>query len=52
MLVLHGKLIAGPVERISELTTGDYVSFPADTPHVFEAGRTPVRALIIAYTPA
>jgi transcriptional regulator with XRE-family HTH domain len=52
VLVLHGKLVVGPVERISELTTGDYVSFPADTPHVFEAGRTPVRALIIAYTPA
>jgi transcriptional regulator with XRE-family HTH domain len=52
VLVLHGKLIVGPVERISELTVGDYISFPADTPHVYEAGRTPARALITAYTPA
>jgi transcriptional regulator with XRE-family HTH domain len=52
VLVLHGRLIAGPVERISELTVGDYVSFPADTPHVYEAGRTGARALVSAYTPA
>lgn len=51
-LVLHGKLIAGPVERVSELAVGDYISFPADTPHVYEAGRAPTRALITAYTPA
>ncbi len=52
VLVLHGKLIAGPIERISELSTGDYASFPADTPHVYEAKRTPARALVITYTPA
>jgi transcriptional regulator with XRE-family HTH domain len=52
MLVLHGKLIAGPVERISELVVGDYISFPADVPHVCEAGRAPARVLVIAYTPA
>lgn len=52
VLVLYGKLIAGPIERISELATGDYASFPADTPYVYEAGRTSARALIVAYTPA
>jgi transcriptional regulator with XRE-family HTH domain len=52
VLVLHGKLIAGPVERVSELSVGDYVSFPTDAPHVYEAGRAPARALITAYTPA
>jgi transcriptional regulator with XRE-family HTH domain len=51
VLVLQGKLIAGPVERISELTGGDYISFPTDTPHVYETGCTPARALVTAYTP-
>src|ERR1700759_2805729 len=38
LFVLVGKLIAGPVERITELTSGDYASFPTDFPHVYEAG--------------
>jgi transcriptional regulator with XRE-family HTH domain len=45
--VLEGKLVAGPVERISELSAGDYASFPADVPHLFEAGRVPARALLL-----
>jgi transcriptional regulator with XRE-family HTH domain len=52
VLVLRGKLIAGPVERISELASGDFASFPADAPHVYEAGRAAARALLIEYTPA
>jgi transcriptional regulator with XRE-family HTH domain len=50
VLVLKGKLIAGPVERISELASGDYASFPVDVPHVYEAGRTAVRAFVVAHT--
>jgi transcriptional regulator with XRE-family HTH domain len=45
--VLAGTLIAGPVERITELGAGDYMSFPADVPHQFEAGRSPARALLL-----
>ncbi|HTB51024.1 MAG TPA: XRE family transcriptional regulator [Solirubrobacteraceae bacterium] len=52
VFVLHGKLIAGPVERISELVAGDYISFPADTPQIYETGRASARALVIASTPA
>jgi transcriptional regulator with XRE-family HTH domain len=52
MLVLQGKMIAGPRERISELSGGDYASFPADAPHVYETGRTAARALVSAYTPS
>jgi transcriptional regulator with XRE-family HTH domain len=52
VLVLDGKLIAGPVERISELASGDYASFPTDTAHVYEAGRMAARALVIEYTPS
>ena len=47
--VLEGKLIAGPVERVTELSTGDYASFPVDVPHLFEAGRTAARALVMTY---
>ncbi len=45
--MLEGKLVAGPVERISELSAGDYASFPADVPHLFEAGRLAARALLL-----
>jgi transcriptional regulator with XRE-family HTH domain len=51
LFVLEGKLIAGPVERISELAAGDYVSFPTDVPHVYEAGREPARALLLSQSP-
>lgn len=51
VLVLQGKLLAGPVERISELAPGDYASFPADVPHLYEAPRGAARALVLAYYP-
>jgi transcriptional regulator with XRE-family HTH domain len=46
--VLEGKLLAGPVERITELGPGDYASFPADVPHVLEAGRHATRVLLLS----
>lgn len=51
VFVLQGKLIAGPVERSTELAAGDYASFPADVPHVYEAGRHPARALLLSQGP-
>jgi transcriptional regulator with XRE-family HTH domain len=45
--VLHGKLITGPAARPSELSPGDYASFPADVPHLYEAVRHPARALVL-----
>jgi transcriptional regulator with XRE-family HTH domain len=47
--VLEGKLIAGPVERVTELAPGDYASFPVDVPHVFETERAGARALVLTY---
>jgi transcriptional regulator with XRE-family HTH domain len=47
--VLEGKLVAGPVERVTELTTGDYSSFPIDVPYLYETERTPARALVLTY---
>jgi transcriptional regulator with XRE-family HTH domain len=51
LLILEGVLIAGPRERISELESGDYCSFPADVAHIYETGRHRARALVLAYTP-
>jgi transcriptional regulator with XRE-family HTH domain len=51
VFVLSGKLIAGPVERSTELGPGDYMSFPADVPHVYETGRQPARALLLSEAP-
>jgi transcriptional regulator with XRE-family HTH domain len=51
LVVLQGRLIAGPAERISELATGDYASFPASVPHLYETPRSAARALVLAYTP-
>jgi len=48
VFVLQGKLITGPVELPTELDAGDYASFPADIPHLYEAGRTATRALVIS----
>ena len=47
----QGKLIAGPVERITELGPGDYASFPTDVPHMYEAGQSAARALLLEHTP-
>jgi quercetin dioxygenase-like cupin family protein len=47
--VLEGKLIAGPVERVTELAAGDYASFPVDVPHLFETERIRARALVLTY---
>jgi transcriptional regulator with XRE-family HTH domain len=47
LFVVEGKLIAGPVERITELARGDYASFPADVPLVYETGRQAARALAL-----
>lgn len=47
--VLEGRLIAGPVERVTELGVGDYASFAVDAPHVYETARTRARALVLTY---
>jgi hypothetical protein len=48
--VLEGSLIAGPLERSSELAAGDYLAFAADVPYAFAAGRGPARALVLTWT--
>ena len=45
--VAHGRVLGGPVERVTELTPGDYASFPIDIPYVFETGRQAARILLL-----
>jgi transcriptional regulator with XRE-family HTH domain len=47
LFVLQGKLIAGPVDRVSELAAGDYASYPSDVPHVCEAIGVAVCMLVL-----
>jgi transcriptional regulator with XRE-family HTH domain len=49
--ILAGRLIAGPAERYSELATGDYASFPADVPQIYEAAHHAARALVLTQVP-
>lgn len=49
--VLEGTLIAGPVERSTELGAGDYIAFPADVPHLYAAARHATRALLLTHIP-
>jgi transcriptional regulator with XRE-family HTH domain len=52
LYVRAGRLIAGPVERHTELAAGDYASFPADVPQVYEAPTRPARALLLTQAPS
>jgi uncharacterized cupin superfamily protein len=49
--VIQGKLIAGPVARVTELGAGDFISFPADVPYHLEARRHQARALMMSEVP-
>ena len=52
VFVVEGTLIAGPVERSTELGAGDYMSFPAHVAHVLIAGRRAARALLLTHRPS
>jgi transcriptional regulator with XRE-family HTH domain len=49
--VLEGTLVAGPVERSTELGARDYITFPVDVPYVYATGRRAVRALSLTQVP-
>jgi transcriptional regulator with XRE-family HTH domain len=50
LYIVQGKLIAGPVERATELSAGDFATFPADVPHMYETRRGQARALLMTDT--
>jgi transcriptional regulator with XRE-family HTH domain len=47
LVVTRGTLVAGPVERISELSPGDYASFPADAPYLLRTGARAAEAVLV-----
>jgi transcriptional regulator with XRE-family HTH domain len=49
--VLAGNVLAGPVERVTELGPGDFASFPADVPHIYETQRRPSMLLSLSHVP-
>lgn len=51
LYVVEGTVVAGPVERSTELAAGDYIAFPADVPHIYAAGRRRARALLLTQVP-
>jgi transcriptional regulator with XRE-family HTH domain len=51
LFVIAGRLVAGPDERSTELTAGDYITFPADVPFVLETGRQEARVLMAELRP-
>ncbi|MGW7823611.1 helix-turn-helix domain-containing protein [Streptomyces puniciscabiei] len=50
MYVISGQIDTGPRESPIRLGSGDYASFPADTPHVYRS-HTDSRALLIMTVP-
>ncbi|MFI9381088.1 helix-turn-helix domain-containing protein [Kutzneria sp. NPDC052558] len=50
--VVTGRLLIGPPEDPYELGPGDYVSFPADRPHIYRAVDGPVLSVLLLQYPA
>ena len=50
LFVIEGRLAVGPSDEVVEVEAGDYVTFPVDTPHSYEAIGGKARAvLLISY---
>jgi len=50
--VVTGRLLIGPPDDPYELGPGDYVSFPADRPHIYRAVDEPVLSVLLLQYPA
>lgn len=51
VVVLTGEMLTGPSDSPSLLTPGQSVSFAADVPHIYSAGRTSTRAIVTVVYP-
>jgi len=47
LLVMEGRLRAGPEDAAAELASGDVLSFPGDVPHLYEALAPGTRAALV-----
>ncbi|MFE9323962.1 helix-turn-helix domain-containing protein [Nocardia sp. NPDC052278] len=51
VLLASGRALVGPIDAPVELTPGDYIAYPGDAPHVFEALEPDTWAtLVVEYT--
>jgi len=48
VVLMNGRVRIGAVDDTVELAPGDYVSYPGDVPHVFEALESGTRAVLIS----
>jgi mannose-6-phosphate isomerase-like protein (cupin superfamily) len=51
LVITDGRLLTGPIGEEVEVAAGDYVSFPSDRPHVYEALGGQARALLLHLRP-
>ena len=48
VVLLSGAALVGPVDAVIALRPGDYLSYPGDAPHIFEATEPGTRAVLIS----
>lgn len=48
LVLLSGQCLAGPTDAPIELWPGDYLSYPGDAPHTFEATAPDTRAVLVS----
>jgi transcriptional regulator with XRE-family HTH domain len=46
-----GRALVGPTEEARELRPGDYISYPGDVPHIFEALEPDTSAVLVSEHP-
>lgn len=51
LLLTEGRLRVGPADAPVELSAGDFVRFPGDVPHVYEALGAPARGVLVMSHP-
>jgi transcriptional regulator with XRE-family HTH domain len=47
LILTAGRLRVGPAEHPVELSAGDFVRFPGDVPHLYQAIGAPARAILL-----
>ena len=47
LIVTNGQALAGPVDQPETLSPGDYLTYPADVSHIFEALEADTKAILV-----
>ena len=48
VVLMSGRALVGPVDDPVELAPGDYITYPGDVPHVFDALEPGTRAVLVS----